>query len=496
MAQVIQKPIRPGTVIRFVGETIPNILSSVADVVAVTGTHPWGPENTPTAVVSPLDFDSKFGSVDSPLRRAVILALNGQGAPAGGGAGTVVVNRMVGAAGARASVTITNVSSATPALRLRGKYDGDFGERVSYVTEDDPSGGTNDRLKLYLDGALQETFVYTQTDIANLGAQINSATTGSRLVDADGPGGAAIVTGTALTATNPADPDGPNLTGGDDGSTLIGADYTDMMAALQNQRFSAIAIADLTDDTIRGTLVTWVVGLSTANRPVMLVVGGGSSDSISTAVTRSAGINNENVINVGVGTYTHDLFPGRVFTTSELAPMVAGALVYRGLTKSLTFAKFAGLSPVGTTSPTNAQIESAIQNGVVVFSYATSANAKLQAEMGVTTYTTKAAAAKPYEVFSDARMVRVMQLYVRGMKEWGDEEIIGGMVNQDSRDAVRAEARRRQDELDQAGILVPATAFVNVPVPSDPQLADSIPYDFGWQFARTANFVFGNGRIR
>lgn len=487
MATIVN-PVRPGTTIRFIGEVIPAIAPSLADIVAVPITTDWGPLVTETgglkSVSSLLQFDATYGNSDTSGRRAVILALNGQGPGAGGGAGTVVVARMATAAAAKATATLTNVTGATPALTLSAKYKGIRGNRISATVADDPSDVARDILRIRLDGVDQERYAYENADIAGLAADINARST---LVTA-----AVLVTGTALTVTA-----GVTLTGGSNGAALTGTEYSATLAALEFERFSIIAFENLTDAAIRATVVAWVQGMSDSNRPVMLIVGGAAGETVADALARTVLISDPHVVNVGVGTYHDDLL-NLDLSTAQLAPRIAGVLASRGEERSLTFAKVAGLSSVGTTGPDGATIEAAILGGVTVLSRSTSPDSLLKIEKGVTTFTNKADAARPIQIFSDARLVRVMDLYVRGMKEWGDEFIIGDTtVNEDTRTTVKGEGRSRQDDLERRGLIIPGTGFFNViDTTGDPVLMDTIPFDFGWLFSRTTNFLYGNGRVR
>jgi hypothetical protein len=103
-------------------------------------------------------------------------------------------------------------------------------------------------------------------------------------------------------------------------------------------------------------------------------------------------------------------------------------------------------------------------------------------------------------VFSDPRLVRVMDLFIRTVKEWSDENIVGDTtVTDDTRDAVRSFASGEIDRLIQRGLVLPEDKSLNIPAPfvSTPKTTDdTVPFDFGWQFARTTNYVFGFGRIR
>lgn len=495
------KPIRPGTVIGFTGEAIPVVLPSLAGTVLVPIIHDWGPEGLPPSNNLPFtpglgdlaEFDILYGSSDTAGRRAALMAFKGQGTESGG-AGNVIPYRLVGAAGAFATVAITNTTPAT-ALTLTAKYKGTRGNRLSYQTLDDPRNAANDILRLFLDGVKQEEYVYANGDINGLRDQINVS---SKLVTA-----VANVNAVALTVSNPVT--NPALAGGNDGtSNIVAGTWTTMMAAVEFERFSIIAPYDLTDPTIRASLVAWIQGLAAANRPVTLIVGGDAADTITTSISRASAINDPHVITIGIGTY-YDTQLARVLSTSELAPRVAGVLAARGESKALTFAKLAGLQAGkngATGAPDGSQIESAIQNGVTVFSRAIAPDAELHVEMGKTTFTTRNNVALPYDVFSDPRLVRIMDLYVRRMKEWGDEELIGeGPVNEDARTTLYGQARKEQDRLLEAGLILPEdltsippvqAPFVNVIKTND----DTLPYQFGWQFARTTNYVLGDGRVR
>ena len=101
----ITKPIRPGTVIRFEGEALPQIPPSVAETVAIPLVHDWGPTNVPVLVTSFPQFEAIFGSSPTSGRTAVLGAFAGQALPGQGGAGAVYAYRMTaGALPAKATV--------------------------------------------------------------------------------------------------------------------------------------------------------------------------------------------------------------------------------------------------------------------------------------------------------------------------------------------------------------------------------------------------------
>jgi hypothetical protein len=493
---VAVKPIRAGTRIQFVGETLTQTLPSLASTVAVAGTSDWGPTYAETASILPglpggdqtygstLEFDAIYGNSDTPLRRAVIGALNGQGVE-NGGAGQVLVKRLASSSAARATKTVANTTPVT-AMTLTAKWTGTRGNLISYTIGNDPRVATNDIFTVYVNGVAQEVFTYVDADVAGLAAQINLS---SKLLTA-----VSNITGTALAVQASQ----AFLTGGLSGDTLTGVDYTNVYPALEYGRYSVLAFDNLTDSTIIASAVAFSQTQESNGRPITLVIGGSGADTITTAVARSAAANDPHVVNIGIGIYYDELLQRNV-STAELAPRIAGVIAARGEERSLTFAKVAGLSPV-SGAPDSGQIETAIVNGVVTLSRSTSADALLKVERGVTTFTSKSDAARPYDVFSDPRLVRVMDLFIRTVKEWSDENIVGDTtVTDDTRDAVRSFASGEIDRLIQRGLVLPEDKSLNIPAPfvSTPKTTDdTVPFDFGWQFARTTNYVFGFGRIR
>lgn len=486
------KPRRPQTRITFRGKTTPRVSPGFADVVAIPITHDWGPVGQPVEVNSFAEFETRFGDTPTEGRNAVLQAFLGQNLLGAGGAGGVLVYRMgvPGAGGFKAATVTLQNSTPAPALQLDALWPGTRGNLVAYTITDDPRDATRDVLKVYFNGAEVERYSYPQTNIAFLVASINDRP--SNYVKAT-----QLITGTALAAA--ASP--VSLTTGADGAAVTATQWTGATDALEFENFSIISPQNLTDAAIRTQLVTWAQAMNNANRPVMLVIGGAGSEVIDDAVARSVAIGDEHVLNLGVGTYTDDVL-GAVLSTAQLAPRVAGILAARGEEHALTFARIGGLHAVGNTGPNSNEIETAIEKGVVVFSRATSADADLKIEMGVTTFSNPAIPDRPVEVFGDARLVRIMDIFVRGMKQWGDEIIIGNLpVNDDTRQTVRGEAVRRITDLRQRGLILPGDTddtrpFARAEPPNDPALADAIPFEFGWQFSRTTNYILGNGVVR
>lgn len=499
----ILKPVIPGTVLRFIGERIPTVPPSAADTVAVPIVSDWGPvgsdapgesgrEGGAQTLQSFAEYTAVFGDSDTAGRTAVAGAFAGQNLPGAAGAGAVVVFRMAGTSKAKATLIVKNTTPAT-AITLTARYYGSRGNKLSIVIDVNPANAAQDRLRLLYNGAVVETFIYTKTDIKGLNTAINAQ---SQYIKATEQ-----VTGVALTATA-----GTPLAGGDDGATLLTTDHVKALEALEYKPFSIIAPYVLEGTELLAAYKSWIETQEAANRPVMLVVGGKAAETITEAVTRSGELNNPHIVNFGVGTYHDDLL-AKDLSTAQLAPRIAGILAARGRKSSLTYARIGGLHPIGETAPPHDAIETAIRSGVTVLMRGTNPEAELQIAKGVTTWTSTTNLAQPVEVFGDPRLVRIMDLYVREMKEWGDSIVIGALpVNSDTRDLVRGQARKMQDELIGdglilsggeiiAGVEVPKP-FVSVELPSSTSMLDTIPYQFGWQFARTANFILGEGRVR
>lgn len=501
MPDLFTKPRIPGTKIGWAGEQIARIPPSFADIVAVPLTHDWGPlgsdapgtdkrQGGPQLVTSFAEWESLFGTGNTAGRTAVAGAFAGQGLDGTGGAGGVLVYRM-GTGASRASVTLDNTAAAA-AITINARYKGTRGNGLSVVVEDDPADNTRDRARILFNGVEQHRVSYPAADINALGAAINALSS---------PYATAVVnaSGTALAATA-----GTSLTGGTDGSAPNLADHDAALSSVEFKPFSILAPANLTDPTIRAAYVAWVDEQENANRPVLLVIGGAAAE----------------------GTFHDDLLDADL-STAQLAPRFAGILAARGESKALTYAEIAGLTIATTgTGLTDAAVRSAAINnphvvnigvaaaadelrpaidaGVTVLMQASMPNAELRVAQGVTTFTSKNVPGRPYDVFSEPRFIRIMDIFERGMKAWGDDIVIGDLpVNDDTRATVYGEAKRRVESLLSRGLILPGDSardipepFVNVDPPNDPSLADAVPFTFGWQFARTANYVIGNGTVR
>lgn len=482
------KPDLPGTKITFVGDEITTVAPSFAEVVAVPIVHDWGPlgsESEGTRLVTSFaQFEATYGTGDTPGRTAVLGAFQGMGLNGARGAGGVLVHRMATGAAAKATRALSNTTPAV-AITLTALHNGDRGEEISVTVTDDPVTAGSDRLQVWFRGAVVESYTYAQTDIAALVTLINARP--SRYVTA-----ALGITGVALAAQ--AAP--LALQNGNNGDVVTATEWLAALDALEFQDFGIFAPYNLTDSSIQASVLSWLRSQETEQRPIRAVFGGAAGEVLATAVTRSTALADPHVINIGIGTWHDDLVDADL-STAQLAPRVAGVLAARGQGSALTRAPLAGLTPVGSTGPSIAELVAARDGGVTAFRRVSDPDTEVAISQGVTTFTSRVTAARPYDIFSEPRMVGIMDNYVRRMREWGDKNLVGiTNVTDDSRASVRQQGRALSDELEGDGLIEPGSAFISVVDPEDPGLADAIPYDFGWQFTRTTNYLLGQGRVR
>jgi hypothetical protein len=231
---------------------------------------------------------------------------------------------------------------------------------------------------------------------------------------------------------------------------------------------------------------------------VVMVEGGAAGETIDDAIARTVATADPHVVNFGVGTYHDDLLD-KDLSTAQLAPRMAGILAAKGEDKALTGAEVGGLHIVGATGISAEDAQLGVQRGVTLLIRTDSDEADLRVAKGLTTFTDDADENRPRYIFEEPRFIRIMDLFVRNLKRWGDKNIIGNVpVNDDTRDAVRAEGSRLMGDLLARGLILTKAQgaegdpFFTVPVTTD----DTIPFSFGWQFAQTANYLLGDGTVR
>lgn len=485
----VVKPDLPSSVLRFVGETSLTIPLAYNEVVAIPLTHDWGPLGSEAeggkVVRSFAEWESLYGTGASAGRTAVVGAFRGMGLPGQGGAGGVIPFRMATGSAARAAVTLDNTAAAD-ALTLTAKWAGTRGNDLSVVIEDDPLDAAKDRLRVRFRGGTVEQYSFTAANVADLVAQINARP--SKWVTAT-----QVATGTALAAGT------FNLTGGNDGAAVTATEYAEALTALEFADFGILAPAALTSAAVKVQIATWARGMADAMRPVRVVLGGAAGESVDDAeseLTTNALLRDPHVVRFAVGTW-HDSVLGADLSTAELAPRIAGVLAARGTKSALTAALLADLEPVGANVPTKEELIAGRDTGLTMLTRVSHPDASLAISQGVTTFIDRATDAYPYALFSEPRLVGLFDSIVRRMTAWGYDVVIGDLpVTDDTRNLVRTELRKILDELEAEGLSEPGSGSAVVDPPDDPDLRDAIPYEFGFQPTRTANYLIGHGRVR
>lgn len=482
------RPKRPGAYFNWEAIQPVALPPAIGSVAAVGITHSWGPLEVPTSVGSYGEFLAVFGgdpNAPTAGAKAVKQAFQGEGSAERGGAGTVIVHRMAAAAASKATRTLSNTTPAV-SLTLTAVYEGTKGNDLRATVRDYAADTTKDELLIYDGTTLLETYVYANTDIAALAVDINATSDWVRAV--------AGVTGVALApvATQA-------FTTGNDGETLLAADYTDAMSKLESQRFGVLTFENLTDSSIVASLKTWAQGLNSKGRRFFTVVGGALDESATTAITRSASLNDPDFVNVGVGSVRDAGFPdtngvGTILSTAQLAPRIAGVLAARGERQSLTFAHLFGLELLN--GATEAEILRAFDGGVVVLSKDSNPTNPTRIEKGLTTYTTQVDPTRPYLTYRNPKAVATMHAVEVELTEWAAEFIVGDTtVDSDTRAAVIAQintvmARREGDRIVQPGW----TAIVD-PTPPASDDDEYVAFVIGAKFGRSTEQVYFTGRL-
>ena len=344
----------------------------------------------------------------------------------------------------------------------------------------------SDELIVY-DGTVEvERYQYPNTDINNLVAQINGR---SKWLTA---------TASAQTALTPAT--GQALAGGADGGTVAAGDWTAAESALEVERFGVFAPYDMTGAPDVAALKTWVKNLNAAGKRFTAVLGGVVNETVSTAITAAALLNDENIVRVGNGSVGDEGTPDAagnptILSTSQLAPRIAGIIAAKGEAHSLTFARLAGTTLYN--GPTDSQVLQAFDGGVVLLTRDSNVDSPVRIEKGMTSFlSTAATAKKPYVIYRNVKYMRTMAGIQMDVQDWSESNVIGLLpVNNKTRDYVLGYCQALLTVRETASVIQPGwTAQVDPdPPPSDDD--EYIAILIGLKFGRSVEQVFFTVRI-
>lgn len=471
------RPRQNGVFINYETDEPTQIAPVQGSVVAVPYVHTWGPFKQAKLYSSWAAWLADNGEDTSPGQVAVQQAFRGEGVLNRGGAGGVLAYRMGGSAAAKATHNFGNITPAANAITITALYEGSRGNDLNVTIQDSATGAANTDLIVY-DGAVElERYVFPDADIAEMAATVNATSRWIRITVTIDNVGLALATSTALT-------------GGNDGSTLLGSDYTAMEAAYVTESFGVFAPSNLTDDTIRTALVSWSKSQNALGKRHTLVVGGALNEGAAAAISRSKAINDPNIVNLGVGGAIDDELG--TLSPAQLVPRLAGVIAARGETKSFSMARMAGLtSIVGGATPT--EIGQCFDAGVVVLNRDSYTPAPVHIEKALTTYSVEVDPKIPVRVFSNPKWVRTMQGIDNETQQLGASP--GGLgelpVNDKTRNFFKGEvtAQILEPRVTNTAIQPGYTIDVDVdPPPSDDD--EFIAYRIGLRWGRVAEQVF------
>lgn len=469
---------------------------ATASTLAVAATDNWGPVNTPVLLTSydgpapvaagdDAGYLGVFGDSDTQLRRAVFGGFKGHGYNGLGGAGSIIAVRIAGSSAAAGAITLKNTAT-TNALTLTAKYPGTRINEVS-ITVQAGTGGGDDEL-LVIDGStVAERYDYTSTDIASVAALINELSdffTATVLVDAVA---LALVSSSAVT-------------GGNDGLTLVGGDWTNTMNALDRTRWQYFGAYGVTDGATIASLVAWIQLRNENGLRCMLGIGGATAETLATAITRTAGINDYQVINLGVGTL-HLTDDDRDCSTAEFVTRYLGARAFRGEAMGDIFMRFADVDMTVSASLTEQQ--QALESGVVVFSRDTNADAPVYIREARNTYIddsispldTQGQKEHPVALYSVIKNIAIQQGIELEIGDWARTGLVLGAlpVNDKDRQLVLGRIQIAYSNRETAQVVQTGWSVALAANQSDDN--DYIEYVHGFKPTRSLRQIFNTARI-
>lgn len=323
-------------------------------IVAVAATGTWGPINTVVEIKDPSKVVANFGSDSTPLTRAINDAFIGHGYTGFGGASKVQAVRIALASAVKGTrVLVDTAGSPAAALTLTAKWTGSRFNALRWTVQASALGGKE---LLILDGSFPvETYQIPATDIAALAAEINAK---SKWVTAVADQASATLANVSA---------GSPTTSGTDGSAVTGTEWDLAFTQLDRVRWHVFAPYGLTDGTIRAAIRAWIQERNSIGQRCMAITGGAAGESLTTANTRSQGLNSWNMINLGSGSHVRTDEPGTpTRSTAELVARYAGARAFRGERAGDLMMRFAGVEIVDGNGATLAEHSLARSAGTTV----------------------------------------------------------------------------------------------------------------------------------
>lgn len=349
-----EQKIAPGIYVRTVNIGEPPIVTGAQGIAAALIKATWGPIGEVVTLEGLNEVTPRFGTGEGTEVLRELFR---------GGARRVLAVR-VGTGGAVASLTLKDTEAAD-VVKLDTLYPT---SRQIKVTIRETVDGNGKELLVYDGSTLLETIVFTKgsTEPENLTEAVtaNSAYLKATKI-ADGNGVLEDVTDEALTGgTN------PNVTG---------EDYVTGAEKIEAETWNII-VTDSETPAVHAAIKTFVDEMRNNGKRVMGIVGEPTSVNFSDRLSHASALNDPAIVYVGNGFVSSS---GSTVQGANAAARIAGEILRSSYTYSLTHHVIANAVDV-VGKLTNAQIEQAIQSGMLVF--AQSAAGQVQVEYGITTF--------------------------------------------------------------------------------------------------------------
>lgn len=321
--------IRPGVYYRYSTDSVGT--ASVLDGVnAIIMKGSWGPAGTVTAHETAQSIMDTYGEGDGVDCALMLKAA---------GAKKVLVFRCEGTGGKEASGKVGN-------LTVTAKHAGARALKIKVQAK--PADATIKQF-IVLDGTTQlerfEFAVGTDETAAVIEAIANSK----------------YVTATAST-TGTIEAQEVALTGGAD-PTVTAQDYLKGLTALESYRYNVVS-TDSVDADVANIIKNYVAEAENSGKMIMGVVGAAPEDTFEAKLSAANACNSKGIVYVGNGFITAD---GETVEGAKAVNYAAGVISATPSNQSIVHAVVTGAVDV-TERLTNAQYESAILNGLLLFS--------------------------------------------------------------------------------------------------------------------------------
>lgn len=349
--------VRPGVYKRYENASEAEQAGVIDGIVACTIKSNWGPLgevlifNGEDEVKAVLGKENETTNVITEIFR--------------GGASTVKAVRL-GNGGTNATATLKD-AEGSEAITITAKYAGS--RKLSYLVRATLADDKSREFCIYEDGALLEKLTFAVStskevdDLVAAGAKslyFNFEKTSAYA----GTGKLATVSLTEITpGTNPA---------------ITNSDYSEAFNLLETQGWNAICV-DTNDVAVHALLNAFINRVAEEGKLGFEVKGEPKSVEFATRIANCRAFNDKKAIYVGGGWVDAS---GKTYEGYLAAARVAGIVAATPSNQSITHKVITGaIKP--TESLTNAQIEQAIENGMIVFTV--SAKGQVWIESGITT---------------------------------------------------------------------------------------------------------------